>query len=94
MLNPVDARRRWYGSFFLILAGGQLLWGFTFLAPILIRRPTLFIAYWITCFIFTALAFSIALYDMRVIRKRLQSEQKSAFSRAFSDIEDVEQKKS
>jgi hypothetical protein len=29
-----------------------------------------------------------------VIRKRLQSEQKSAFSRAFSDIEEVEQKKS
>ena len=86
MLTATDARRRWFGTFFLIVAGGLLVWGLTFLAPVLVRNPFLFIAYWLTCFALTVLSFGIAVYDMRVIRRRLRDEQKSAFNKAFSDI--------
>jgi membrane protein implicated in regulation of membrane protease activity len=88
MLTSVDARRRWFGTFFLIVAGGMLVWGFTFLAAALIRRPVLFVIYWIVCLLFTLLSFAIAVYDMRVIRKRVREEKKSAFNKAFSDIVD------
>ena len=88
MLTSVDARRRWFGTFFLIVAGGMLVWGFTFLAPFLIRRPMLFVIYWIACLGFTTLSFAIAVYDMHVIRKRVRDEKKSAFNKAFSDIVD------
>jgi hypothetical protein len=88
MLTSVDARRRWFGTFFLIVAGGMLVWGFTFLAAALIRRPMLFVIYWITCLAFTLLSFAIAVYDMHVIRKRVREEKKSAFNKAFSDIVD------
>ncbi len=93
MLNPADARRRWFGSFFLILAAGMLGWGLTFLNPYLIKHPLLFIFYWLSCFFLTVLAFTIAVYDLRVMRKRLRAEQKTAFSKAFSDVEEVEHKK-
>ena len=92
MLTSVDARRRWFGTFFLIVAGGMLLWGFTFLAPALVKRPMLFVIYWITCLGFTLLSFLIAVYDMHVIRKRVREEKKSAFSKAFSDMVDDKEK--
>ena len=88
MLTSVDARRRWFGAFFLIVAGGMLLWGFTFLAPALVRNPLLFVVYWLACFGFTILSFVIALYDMIVIRRRMREEKKSAFNKAFSDVAD------
>jgi hypothetical protein len=90
MLTSVDARRRWFGTFFLILAGGLLVWGLTFLGPVLMRSPVLFVAYWVTCFILTATSFVIAICDFRVMRRRLRDEQKSAFKQAFHDI--VEEK--
>lgn len=88
MLTSVDARRRWFGTFFLIVAGGMLLWGFTFLAAPLIRRPMLFVVYWVSCLGFTLLSFAIAVYDMYIIRRRVREEKKSAFNKAFSDITD------
>jgi hypothetical protein len=94
MLNPADARRRWFGSFFLILAAGLLAWGLTFLNDFLVKRPPLFVVYCLACFVLTLLAFGIALYDIRVMRKRIQAEQKSAFSKAFSEAEEAERKKS
>jgi hypothetical protein len=86
MLTSVDARRRWFGMFFLILAGGQLVWGLTFLSPVLLQNPPLFVAYWLTCFGLTILAFGIAVYDLAIMRRRLRQEQKSAFDRAFRDV--------
>jgi hypothetical protein len=94
MLNPVDARRRWFASFFIILAGGQLIWGLTFLAPWLIRHPMAFLFYWLTCLLLTLVAFSIALYDLRIMRRRLRVEQKIAFEKAFSDLKEDEGEKS
>jgi len=92
MLTSVDARRRWFGTFFLIVAGGMLLWGFTFLAAFLVKRPALFVTYWVACLGFTLLSFLIAVYDMRVIRKRVREEKRSAFNKAFSDIVDEDKK--
>jgi hypothetical protein len=90
MLTSVDARRRWFGSFFLILAGGLLVWGLTFLASVLLRNPLLFVIYWSACFGLTMLSFGIALYDMSVVRRRIKEERRSAFNRAFSDIVEEE----
>ena len=39
MLTPLDARRRWFGAFFLILSAGMLVWGTTFLSAYLMRHP-------------------------------------------------------
>ena len=86
MLTSVDARRRWFGAFFLIIAGGMMLWGFTFLGNLLVRNPVWFVVYWVICFGFTLLSFGIAIYDMRVIRKRMRDEKRSAFNKAFSDL--------
>ena len=69
----------------------MLAWGLTFLAPRLLRSPIAFVGYWITCFGLTSIAFSIAIYDMRVMRRRLRDEEKSAFHNAFRDI--TEEKK-
>lgn len=91
MLTSVDARRRWFGAFFLIIAGGLLLWGFTFLGPTLVKSPLLFVSYWSACLLFTLLAFGIALYDMIVIRRRIRDEKRAAFNRAFSDVEQDKQ---
>jgi len=92
MLTSVDARRRWFGTFFLILAVGMLLWGFTFLGPVLVKNPPLFVGYWLTDLALTIAAFSIAVYDMRVMRARIREERKSAFQRAFGDIIDGDPK--
>lgn len=86
MLSPADQRRRWFGSFFLIVAGGMLLWGVTFLNGPLARDPVVFLVYWLLCFVFAALALVVAAYDMRVIRRRTRDEQKRMFEKAFSDV--------
>jgi hypothetical protein len=94
MLTSVDARRRWFGTFFLIVAGGLLVWGLTFLAPTLLRNPLLFVSYWITCFGLTVISFAIAIYDMSVVRRRIKEEQRSAFKRAFADVVEEEKQRS
>jgi hypothetical protein len=87
MLTSVDARRRWFGAFFLIIAGGLMLWGLTILGPTLVKNPLLFVVYWSACLGFTLLSFAIALYDMMVIRRRIREEKRAAFNRAFSDMD-------
>jgi hypothetical protein len=94
MLTPVDARRRWFGTFFIIVASGQLMWGLTFLAPVLRQSPGLFLAYWLSCFALTSVALGIALYDLSVMRKRMRDEKRSAFHRAFGDCPGESRRKS
>lgn len=86
MLTSIDQRRRWFGAFFLIIAGGLLLWGLTFLKDWLMERPFLFLVYWFSCFGLTGLAFAVAVYDLFVIRRRVRTEKRAAFERAFRDI--------
>ena len=93
MLTSVDARRRWFGTFFLIVSGGLLVWGLTFLAPTLLQHPLLFVVYWVSCFSLTVLSFAIAIYDMRAVRRRIKEEQKSAFERAFADVVEDEKQR-
>ena len=51
MLNSADARRRWFGVFFLILAVGMLIWGQTVLEPHL--KGVVYLIYWFGCFLMT-----------------------------------------
>jgi hypothetical protein len=86
MLSPADQRRRWFCTFFLILAGGLLLWGLTFLDRTLAHNPVLFLVYWFSCFVFTGLALVIAGYDMMIIRRRTREEHHQVFKKTFDDV--------
>ena len=83
MANPVDARRRWFGTFFLLVAGGLLVWGETILKTILLDRPVLFICYWLACFACTGMAILIAMIDALVMRKRSRVEQREIYKQSF-----------
>jgi len=72
MSNPADARRRWFGLFFLFTAIGMIVWGFTILKPHL--DGLLFLGYWLACFGFTFLAMLTALLDMWIVRHRTKEE--------------------
>jgi hypothetical protein len=93
MLTPLDARRRWFGAFFLILSLGLLIWGVTFLADYLAHRPILFVVYWAACALLTGLALLNAMLDMIIMRKRTRDEQTHLAEKAFSDIVEAEKKK-
>lgn len=75
MLGPADSRRRWFGLFYLLVAGGLLVWGQTILEPHL-GKGLGFILYWLTCFLFTALAILTALLDLWIVRTRARVEKK------------------
>jgi hypothetical protein len=84
MLSPVDARRRWFGLLFLLLAGGMLLWGQTWLEAHL--QGMVFVAYWLGCFVFTGLAMITALLDARAVRRQAQREQRALAQRALGPM--------
>jgi hypothetical protein len=86
MTNPSDARRRWFGLFFLFLAGGMLIWGETLLKPVL-GRGVGFVVYWFACFVLTGLAMLIALLDFFIVRRRTRKEQHELLSDATADLE-------
>lgn len=92
MSNPADARRRWFGTFFLIMAGGLLIWGQTILKPHL-GNGLGFLLYWLVCFSFTGLAILTALLDLRIIRCRTRDAQRDLFKRATMET-DVEENRS
>ena len=66
-------RRRWFGAFYLALAGLLLIWGQTLLRPYL--RGWAFLVYWLACFIFTTLAMIVAWLDLRAVRQQLRQQQ-------------------
>ena len=67
MLNSADARRRWFGALFLILAVGMVIWGQTLLKPHL--QGAGFLLYWFGCFVATTVAIAFALLDLRALRR-------------------------
>jgi hypothetical protein len=83
-LSPSDARRRWFGLLFLILAGGMLIWGLTVLDPHL--RGLGFVCYWSACLVFTALAFGVAWCDLRVIRRRQRAQRRELLDRTVASV--------
>ncbi len=83
-VTPADARRRWFGVFFLIMAGGQLTWGLTVLKPHL--KGLWFIGYWLACFVFTGLALLTAMLDLWVVRRRARRQQRELFERTMGDL--------
>lgn len=85
MPGPADARRRWFGTFFLLMAGGMLIWGLTVFSGRL--RGVGFILYWLTCFLFTGLALLTALLDLWIVRHRQREEQRDLIVKAIEDLE-------
>jgi hypothetical protein len=61
--------------FYLLIAGGLLIWGQTILEPRL-GKGLGFILYWFVCFLFTALAILTALLDLWIVRTRARVEKK------------------
>lgn len=85
MADSADARRRWFGLFFLVLAAGMLIWGQIILRPYL--KGVWFLLYWLLCFIFTGLAIVTALLDVRATRRRTRQEHRELMERTWEDIE-------
>src|SRR2546429_3523169 len=81
--NAADARRRWFGVFFLIIAAGMLIWGQTFLKPYLAGVG--FVIYWLACMGFTALAMLTALLDIWAIRRRTRDQQRDLLRQIFDE---------
>jgi hypothetical protein len=79
--RPSDRRRRWFGLFFLLMAGIMLLWGATWLKPYL--QGLGYLLYWLGCFAFTLLAMLTALLDLWVIRKRATLARQVAARESF-----------
>ncbi len=84
MPDPAEARRRWFGLFYLILAAGMLIWGQTLLRPRL--RGMAFVAYWMACFVLTGLAIITAILDLRATRRRSTDERRQLLERTWKDI--------
>jgi hypothetical protein len=93
MLTSLDARRRWFGAFFLIMSLGLLVWGTTLLSAYLVKRPVLFVIYWAACALFTGLALINAMLDMIIMRKRTRDEQVALAEKSFADVIEAEKKK-
>lgn len=87
MLTPMDARRRWFGSMFLLLGLGLLIWGMTWLSDYLVKHPLMFVIYWASCALCTGLALINALLDMMIMRKRTREEQISLAEKSFGDLD-------
>jgi hypothetical protein len=84
MVDAAEARRRWFGLFFLALAAGMLIWGQTVLAGCL--KGVWFLIYWSVCFVFTGLAIVVALLDMRATRRRTRQEQQELLKRTWENL--------
>jgi hypothetical protein len=84
MPSAIDARRRWFGLFFLIVAGGMLIWGQTVLRAHL--RGWGFLVYWLACFAFTVLAILTALLDIWMLRRQSRQARRELFQRTFGEL--------
>jgi len=89
--NAADARRRWFGVFFLIIAAGMLIWGQTILKSYL--EGIGFVLYWLACMAFTGLALLTALLDIWAVRRRTREQQRDLLQRIFDEGEPNEENK-
>lgn len=84
---PPDPRRRWFGLLYLIIAGGLLVWGLTWLEPVL--RGWLFVGYWFTCAMFAVLAFITAWLDLRALRRHERAQRRALLEQSIQDLADT-----
>jgi len=82
-VHPADARRPWFGMFYLIVATGMLIWGQTFLKPHLVGAG--FVIYWLVCMGFTGLAMLTALLDIWAVRRRTRDQQRDLLQQIFDE---------
>lgn len=79
--NSVQARRRWFGLLFLVLAGAMMIWGLTLLEPLLVGLR--FVAYWTICIGFTAAALGVACSDLLAVRREQKRQMRELIRRTF-----------
>jgi hypothetical protein len=82
ILSPQDRLRRGLGILFLAISGLMTSVGLTWLDSSL--RGVLFLGYWSVAGGTALAAFACALLDMRVMRERIEAEQRALF-RAYFD---------
>ncbi len=82
-----DPRRRWFSLLYLILAGGLLVWGLTWLEPVL--RGWLFVGYWFTCAMFAVLALITAWLDLRALRRHERAQRRALLEQSLQHLADT-----
>lgn len=87
MAVEINFRRRWFGWLYLISSGGLLLWGLTWLQPVL--RGWLFIGYWLTCLILVLLALGTAWRDWRDVHQQLRAERRRLLEQSRHKIREA-----
>lgn len=85
MMTSADARRRWWGLFYLVMAFGLLTWGETLLKPYLEGYG--YVAYWLICFLFTLLAIFTSLKDFAVMRLRSRHANELLVENTLKEVE-------
>jgi len=83
-LGPT-ARRRLFGAIVLGVALLMLIIGETVLKGRM--SDVAFVAYWLVCFVFTALAIVVAFRDVKAVQNEVRSEQRTLMESALKDIE-------
>lgn len=81
--GTVQARRRWFGLLFLVLAGAMLIWGLTWLKPWLVGLR--FVFYWILCTALTGGAFVVGCADLLAVRREQQRAMKDLIKHTLAD---------
>ncbi len=84
MALKINRRRRWFGLLYLILAGGLLIWGLTWLRPGL--HGIGFVIYWLACLGCALAALIIAWLDWRSVRRQIRAEQRELLEHALDKI--------
>ena len=80
-----NAVRRTLGIVCLVVPAGMILLGQTVLRSSL--RGAGFLLYWLVCFLFTFAAVSVALVELRSVRRQTRKETRELLQRTLLDIE-------
>jgi membrane protein implicated in regulation of membrane protease activity len=79
-----DGWRRLSGLVLLSIAAGMLILGQTVFKDRL--QSLAFVYYWLTCTVFTFLTLMVALWDMRIVRRRAREQQNELVKNTLRDI--------
>jgi membrane protein implicated in regulation of membrane protease activity len=85
MVLDSTARRRWIGAICVFAALVMLIGGETVLKGRL--SDLAFLVYWLACFGFTGLSIAVAVLDARIVRHRLEEEQRKLLQTTLKKLE-------